>query len=173
MVGGTAIYSSKSDNVKKTACRRSIVQKIRDIKDQSVQNEDFKEPLAIGVFRPPQSSNDRGAPIIIQQSSDAQPFVPRHLQSKLTQSCDMKREPTGMTRASQWTDEIENLFRFQEAGYRDAIEYCSSHSPPEVWDDSGFVRMLQNKKNGCFIYFRRTRECQSKDLKKIKLYKYD
>lgn len=28
-----------------------------------------------------------------------------------------------MSRAKDWTKEVENLFRFQEAGYRDELEY--------------------------------------------------
>ncbi|XP_063782993.1 meiosis expressed gene 1 protein homolog isoform X1 [Pseudophryne corroboree] len=36
-------------------------------------------------------------------------------------SCDVK--PKSMTRAKQWSDDIENLYRFQTAGYRDEVEY--------------------------------------------------
>ena len=32
-------------------------------------------------------------------------------------------EPKSMTRAKQWSDEVEEAYRFQLAGYRDAIEY--------------------------------------------------
>lgn len=32
-------------------------------------------------------------------------------------------EPKTMTRAKQWSDEVEEAYRFQLAGYRDAIEY--------------------------------------------------
>lgn len=28
-----------------------------------------------------------------------------------------------MKRAKEWTAEVENLFRFQQAGYRDELEY--------------------------------------------------
>lgn len=32
-------------------------------------------------------------------------------------------KPKSISRARQWTDEIENLYRFQQAGYRDEKEY--------------------------------------------------
>lgn len=32
-------------------------------------------------------------------------------------------KPKFMKRAKEWTAEVENLFRFQEAGYRDEPEY--------------------------------------------------
>lgn len=32
-------------------------------------------------------------------------------------------EPKSMTRAKQWSDEVEEAYRLQLAGYRDAIEY--------------------------------------------------
>lgn len=32
-------------------------------------------------------------------------------------------KPKSMSRAKAWTAEVENLFRFQEAGYRDELEY--------------------------------------------------
>lgn len=36
---------------------------------------------------------------------------------------DGNAKPKSMTRAKQWTDEVENLYRFQQAGYRDEMEY--------------------------------------------------
>ena len=40
-------------------------------------------------------------------------------------SCDAEDppEPKSMSRAREWTAEVENLFRFQLAGYRDEVEY--------------------------------------------------
>ncbi|XP_025058066.1 meiosis expressed gene 1 protein homolog isoform X3 [Alligator sinensis] len=32
-------------------------------------------------------------------------------------------KPKCMERAKKWSDEVENLYRFQQAGYRDEIEY--------------------------------------------------
>ncbi|XP_066525955.1 meiosis expressed gene 1 protein homolog isoform X1 [Hoplias malabaricus] len=36
---------------------------------------------------------------------------------------DGNAKPKSMSRAKQWTDEVENLYRFQQAGYRDETEY--------------------------------------------------
>jgi hypothetical protein len=36
---------------------------------------------------------------------------------------DGNATPKSMSRAKQWTDEVENLYRFQQAGYRDELEY--------------------------------------------------
>lgn len=36
---------------------------------------------------------------------------------------DGNAQPKSMSRARQWTDIVENLYRFQEAGYRDELEY--------------------------------------------------
>lgn len=42
-----------------------------------------------------------------------------------TMSCvtDNNSKPKSMSRAKGWTAEVENLFRFQQAGYRDELEY--------------------------------------------------
>lgn len=36
---------------------------------------------------------------------------------------DGNAQPKSMSRARQWTHEVENLYRFQQAGYRDEMEY--------------------------------------------------
>ncbi len=36
---------------------------------------------------------------------------------------DNNAKPKSTSRAKQWTGEIENLYRFQQAGYRDEQEY--------------------------------------------------
>lgn len=36
---------------------------------------------------------------------------------------DSNARPKSMSRAKQWTGEVENLYRFQQAGYRDELEY--------------------------------------------------
>ena len=84
------------------------------------------------------------------------------------------KKPTGMKRAKQWTLEVENIFRFQAAGFRDIHEYITSNiGGCEFWPESGFLRQAVNKKSGYHMYFRRTRECQDKYLNKIKLYSYE
>ena len=39
------------------------------------------------------------------------------------------------------------------------------------WPQNGYVKKLQ-RKDGCFIYFDRTRECADKDVNKCKIYGY-
>jgi len=69
-----------------------------------------------------------------------------------------------MKRATCWTVDVENAFRFQAAGWRDAAEYLSQNDCVEVWDApaSPFVRVLKTKKSGLFMYFRATRECEDR-----------
>mmetsp|Transcript_2958 Transcript_2958/g.4489 ORF Transcript_2958/g.4489 Transcript_2958/m.4489 type:complete len:175 (+) Transcript_2958:101-625(+) len=82
------------------------------------------------------------------------------------------RKPTKMQRAKSWSPEVENLFRYQAAGFMDSVEYGCAYPPPELWEQSGFVKCLQVKKNGYFMYFRQDRECHDKYLNKTKIYTY-
>lgn len=81
-------------------------------------------------------------------------------------------KPTKMQRAKYWSPEVENLFRFQAAGFRDANEYTELYDVPEQWESNGFVKRLQVKSSGYFMYFRQERECADKYLNKIKIYSY-
>ena len=81
-------------------------------------------------------------------------------------------KPKKMTRAKTWNTEVENYFRFQAAGFRDGVDYLENNPPPAFWD-TGFVRMLLNKKTGFYMYFRRTRELNDSVLHRIKMYSYD
>lgn len=82
-------------------------------------------------------------------------------------------QPKSMTRAKQWSPQVENLFRLQEAGYRDINEYLAAgHPMPEAWSSNNFIKCLKSKKTGYFLYFRQTRECVDKYLNKIKIYTY-
>jgi hypothetical protein len=88
------------------------------------------------------------------------------------------KKPKKMTRAKHWSKEVENLFRYQSAGFRDYNEYIEVYEEPEVWIDevnenfNGLVRCLRTKQTGFYLYFRQTRECEDKYLNKIKLYEY-
>ncbi|CAG2184688.1 unnamed protein product [Mytilus edulis] len=58
-------------------------------------------------------------------------------------------EPKSMTRAKQWSDEVEEAYRFQLAGYRDAIEYqIIQKKDIDRWPHNGYVKKLQ-RKDGC------------------------
>uniref|UniRef100_H2YMI6 Meiosis expressed gene 1 protein homolog n=1 Tax=Ciona savignyi TaxID=51511 RepID=H2YMI6_CIOSA len=82
-------------------------------------------------------------------------------------------KPKSMVRAKRWSEEVENAFRFQTAGYRDEIEYkIIKKSEPERWTvEPGYVKKLQ-RRDGTYYYYNRARECQDKEVHKIKLYQY-
>lgn len=80
------------------------------------------------------------------------------------------RKPTGMTRAKVWSLDVENSFRYQLAGFQDISDYLTMYSCPEIWPDTGFIKCLQSKKTGYFLYFRQHRECEDKYLNRVKLY---
>ncbi|XP_013390836.1 meiosis expressed gene 1 protein homolog [Lingula anatina] len=83
-------------------------------------------------------------------------------------------KPKSMVRPKHWSEEVENAYRFQLAGYRDVTEYKAIHNVEdcERWPDSGFVKKLKRKEDGYFYYYNRTRECQDKDINKTKMYSY-
>eukprot|EP00127_Corallochytrium_limacisporum_P001732 Clim_evm69s77 gene=Clim_evmTU69s77 len=66
-----------------------------------------------------------------------------------------ERNPKGLQLAKQWNEAVEEVHRLQCAGYRDVTQY----------EDLGL--------NPTFVYFDRNREYQSKDINKVKLYRYD
>lgn len=81
-------------------------------------------------------------------------------------------EPVSMKRAKAWDEMVENNYRFQLAGYRDENEYKKSSQMAAVfWPNNGLVKKLQ-RKDGCFYYYNRKRECADKDLFKVKMYIY-
>ncbi|KAL3048293.1 meiosis expressed gene 1 protein homolog [Gymnodraco acuticeps] len=86
---------------------------------------------------------------------------------------DNNSTPKSMSRAKGWTAEIENLFRFQQAGYRDELEYIQvkQGSLVDKWPESGFVKKLQRRDN-TFYYYSRKRECEERDINKVKVYAY-
>ncbi|KAL1526808.1 hypothetical protein AB1Y20_015501 [Prymnesium parvum] len=89
--------------------------------------------------------------------------------------------PTRMVRAKEWNENVEDAYRLQEAGYRDVHEALSlGHPPIERWP-GGFIKKLLTKESLAksqaggavsMLYFRKARECEGKDVNKIKLYEY-
>ncbi|AWO98343.1 Meiosis expr domain containing protein isoform 2 [Scophthalmus maximus] len=86
---------------------------------------------------------------------------------------DHNSKPKSMSRARKWTMEVENLFRFQLAGYRDELEYIQVKQGASVdrWQESGFVKRLQ-RRDDTFYYYSRKRECQDGDVHRVKVYVY-
>nr|XP_042134035.1 meiosis expressed gene 1 protein homolog isoform X1 [Peromyscus maniculatus bairdii] len=86
-------------------------------------------------------------------------------------SSDVK--PKSISRAKKWSEEIENLYRFQQAGYRDEIEYKQVNQVAMVdrWPETGYVKKLQRRDN-TFYYYNKQRECEDKEVHKVKIYAY-
>lgn len=78
-----------------------------------------------------------------------------------------------MHRAKHWSNEVEEAYRFQLAGYKDEQEYLTLTRLPNVdrWPHNNYVKKLR-RKDGCFYYYNKTRECPEKDLSKVKMYIY-
>ncbi|ELT88739.1 hypothetical protein CAPTEDRAFT_161113 [Capitella teleta] len=81
--------------------------------------------------------------------------------------------PKSMTRPKVWTEEVEEAYRFQLAGYRDETEYNAIKlgQGMDRWPHNGFIKKLQ-RKDGCFYYYDKTRECPEKEVNKCKIYVY-
>ncbi|XP_071406207.1 meiosis expressed gene 1 protein homolog [Pithys albifrons albifrons] len=82
-------------------------------------------------------------------------------------------KPKSMHRAKIWSDDVENLYRFQQAGYRDEVEYkqVKQVDVVECWPETGFIKKLQRRDN-TFYYYNKQRECEDKDVPKVKVYVY-
>ena len=83
-----------------------------------------------------------------------------------------------MSRAKQWSPEVENAFRLQEAGWRGVEEYLSAGlEKPDRWEESGFIRKLQTRHSfehggRILLYFRRRPECEKRFLSRVRLYRF-
>ncbi|KAM6961726.1 meiosis expressed gene 1 protein homolog isoform 1-T2 [Tautogolabrus adspersus] len=82
-------------------------------------------------------------------------------------------KPKSISRAKGWTAEVENLFRFQQAGYRDELEYIQVQQGALVdkWPETGYVKKLQRRDN-TFYYYSKKRECEQHEVNKVKVYAY-
>ena len=80
-------------------------------------------------------------------------------------------KPTGVSRAKQWTMDVENVFRLQNMGWKDIYEYMTVNDVPETWPNN-LYRKLYQKDTGYISYWRETRELEDAKLHLIKVYKY-
>ncbi|XP_009479806.2 meiosis expressed gene 1 protein homolog [Pelecanus crispus] len=82
-------------------------------------------------------------------------------------------KPKSIYHAKKWSDDVENLYRFQQAGYRDEVEYkqVKQVDMVECWPETGFVKKLQRRDN-TFYYYDKQRECEDKEVHKVKVYVY-
>merc|ERR1711862_953254 len=79
---------------------------------------------------------------------------------------------TGMSRAKTWSEEAEENYRFQEAGFLDLREYESMFPTHQIarWE-SGRIKKIQ-RKDGNWNYFKKDRELV-KNYHLVKMYKYE
>lgn len=82
-------------------------------------------------------------------------------------------QPKSMSRPKKWSDEVEEVYRFQLAGYRDQTEYSAVKGENGIdrWPHNNYVKKLQ-RKDGYFYYYNKVRECSDKDIHKCKIYAY-
>ncbi|KAI1888167.1 hypothetical protein AGOR_G00182240 [Albula goreensis] len=100
-------------------------------------------------------------------------FCIKHFSAMSCTSYLRPPRPKSMTHASNWTDEVENLYRFQQAGYRDELEYKQVKQVDLIdrWPETGFVKKLQRRDN-TFYYYNKKRECEDNEVHKVKVYAY-
>ena len=93
--------------------------------------------------------------------------------SRLYGTQDTGPPPKSMTRPKVWSEQVEEAYRFQLAGYRDETDYKYFKTGREVdrWPHNGYVKKLQ-RKDGYFYYYNKTRECPDKEIHKCKIYAY-
>jgi len=80
-------------------------------------------------------------------------------------------KPKSLRRPKHWSEEVEEAYRLQVAGYRDAMEYNTVKGDIQRWPKSGYIKKLQ-RKDGNYYYYNKGRECADKDVNKIRLYTY-
>ena len=71
----------------------------------------------------------------------------------------------------EWSDIVEEAYRFQLAGYKDQKEYLTVNKLDSVdrWPHNNYVKKLR-RRDGNFYYYNRHRECADKDLRTIRIY---
>ena len=154
-----------------------IVTKMNEMKDMCISSKPMLKTLVQEAEEPASAVTVIEFRESMTNNQMAIPFNGALGDSKNTNAtrtpATVERAPKGMTRAKYWTPDIENSFRFQEAGYRDFDEYHDAgYETPDLWPTTGFVKCLRSKKTGFFLYFRQTRECHEKHVNKIKIYTY-
>lgn len=78
-------------------------------------------------------------------------------------------------RAKAWSPQVEDLYRLQFCGWRDAAEYTKAHGEPERHteaDENGFcyISKVKLKQNGYFTYWRKYRQCEDKHVFKVRMF---
>lgn len=90
-------------------------------------------------------------------------------------------EPKRMERAKIWSEQAEEAWRLQQAGYRDIFDYQKiRNKAPERWDDDKNrikkLEVVPKRKRGeagddCyFMYFDKKPELEKRELHTVKIY---
>jgi hypothetical protein len=74
-------------------------------------------------------------------------------------------------RARRWSEEVEDLYRLQYAGWRDEDEYRDAYGEMQRHSEAPhFISTTRLKGNGYFVYWRKHRELEDKHVGRVKLY---
>jgi hypothetical protein len=74
-------------------------------------------------------------------------------------------------RARRWSEEVEDLYRLQYAGWRDEDEYRDAYGEIQRHSDAPhFISTTRLKGNGYYVYWRKHRELEDKHVGRVKLY---
>ena len=108
--GGIATAES-GDKVVQAVDDPVAVESILEFRDTMTNGDQSSSPLIVpkGSPKEEESTNDNNDDGRTSQGQGQTTKAPQPKQSK---------QPKSMNRAKQWTPQIENFFRFQEAGYR-------------------------------------------------------
>ncbi|XP_011911405.1 PREDICTED: meiosis expressed gene 1 protein homolog isoform X1 [Cercocebus atys] len=129
-----------------------------------------KKPLSMQVLSASRISTATEFPIELLKNLSRN-YILGNKASVTMASSDVK--PKSISHAKKWSEEIENLYRFQQAGYRDETEYkqVKQVSVVDRWPETGYVKKLQRRDN-TFYYYNKQRECDDKEVHKVKIYTY-
>jgi hypothetical protein len=82
------------------------------------------------------------------------------------------KTPTSCWRALEWDDVVEQNYRVQQGGWRDAMEYIEHVDQPQCWPN-GLLRCVKQKQTGFHQYYPKGRECDDGLVAQVKLYDYE
>jgi hypothetical protein len=82
-------------------------------------------------------------------------------------------QPKPPMQLSNWDEQVEDAYRFQQAGYKNETEYREIQKTDHVdrWPQNGFVKKLVAR-DGYFYYYNKTRECPDTQINNTRLFSY-
>eukprot|EP00924_Labyrinthula_sp_SR-Ha-C_P001610 maker-scaffold_18-snap-gene-3.4-mRNA-1 protein AED:0.05 eAED:0.05 QI:0/0/0/1/1/1/2/0/269 len=107
----------------------------------------------------------------IQKKSFSKRSVKKEVfpRARITEKKIFRTSKVVKKRASfEWSPEVEESFRLGLAGWKTYEEYRAKYGDPDLWENA-FIKCLQTKKNGYFMYFDETPECTETSFRKLKV----